>query len=107
MVICLNSLEIIEYYRVNQQETKSMNLQRVGSSETIRQIFIEVKRTEMKDQNTELNPFLIAGFVDGEATFFIPIYDSPKLKTGKQVRIGFKVTQGVKNVQIIHKLKKS
>ena len=60
----------------------------------------------MKGQNRELNPFWIAGFVDGEGTFFISIYDSPKLKTGKQVRIGFKVTQGVKNVQILYKLKK-
>jgi hypothetical protein len=60
----------------------------------------------MKGQERELNPYWIAGFVDGEGTFFISIYDSPKLKMGKQVRIGFKVTQGVKNVQVLYKLKK-
>ena len=52
-----------------------------------------------------LNPYWIAGFVDGEGTFFISIYDSPKFKIGKQVRIGFKVTQGIKNVQVLYKLK--
>ena len=60
----------------------------------------------MKSEEKLLNPHWIAGFVDGEGTFFISICDSTKLRTGKQVRIGFKVTQGIKNVQVLYKLKK-
>jgi LAGLIDADG endonuclease len=51
-------------------------------------------------QKNKLNPFWVSGFVDGEGRFFISIYKSTKLKTQHQIRIGFKITQGVKNSQV-------
>lgn len=59
----------------------------------------------MNKDDKQLNPFWVSGFVDGEGTFFISIYKSHKLVTGYQVRIGFKITQGKKNIQILYKVK--
>ena len=47
----------------------------------------------------------VCGFTDGEGTFFISIEKQAKMVLGKQVRLGFKITQGVKNVKVLHKIK--
>lgn len=47
----------------------------------------------------------VCGFVDGEGTFWISIEPQPKMKLGQQARIGFKITQGVKNLQILYSVK--
>ena len=47
----------------------------------------------------------ICGFTDGEGTFFISIEKKPKMTLGKQVRLGFKITQGENNVQVLYKVK--
>lgn len=52
-----------------------------------------------------LTPDWICGFVDGEETFFISIERQPKMLLGEQVRLGFKITQEEKCVQILYKVK--
>lgn len=52
-----------------------------------------------------LTPNWICGFVDGEGTFFISIEKQPKMRLKKQVRLGFKVTQSIKNVKVLYALK--
>ena len=47
----------------------------------------------------------VCGFTDGEATFFISIEKQPKMVLRKQVRLGFKITQGEKNTQVLYKIK--
>ncbi len=48
----------------------------------------------------------VCGFVDGEGTFWISIEPQPKMKLGRQARIGFKITQGIKNLEILYTVKK-
>ena len=47
----------------------------------------------------------VCGFVDGEGTFWISIEPKSKMKLGRQARIGFKITQGRKNLQILYDIK--
>ena len=47
----------------------------------------------------------VCGFADGEGTFFISIEKQPKMVLRKQVRLGFKITQGEKNIQVLYKIK--
>ena len=47
----------------------------------------------------------VCGFTDGEGTFFISIERQAKMVLGKQVRLGFKITQGEKNIQVLYKIK--
>ena len=53
----------------------------------------------------KLTPEWICGFVEGEGTFFISIEKQPKMILGFQVRLGFKITQGVKNVKVLYEIK--
>ena len=47
----------------------------------------------------------VCGFTDGEGTFFISIEKQAKMVLGKQVRLGFKITQGEKNIQVLYRIK--
>lgn len=55
-----------------------------------------------RNQIMKIQPDWICGFVDGEGSFFISFEKKPKMTLGLQVRIGFKVTQHFKNVQVLH-----
>ena len=53
----------------------------------------------------ELTADWVCGFVDGEGTFWISIEPQPKMRLGRQARVGFKITQGKKNLQILYSIK--
>lgn len=53
-----------------------------------------------------MDPNWIAGFVDGEGTFYIGINKQPTMKTGYQVLAEFRIVQHQKDIQLLHKLKK-
>ena len=54
-----------------------------------------------------LDPQWIVGFVDGEGCFHVGISTNPQMKAGKQVLCEFVVTQHMRNIHILHALKKS
>ena len=53
-----------------------------------------------------LNPHWIAGFVDGEGTFYVGINKHPEMTTGYQVMPEFRVVQHKRDIQLLHALKK-
>ena len=91
----------------------------------------------IKNKSMKLTPDWICGFVEGEGSFVISItttpgaknqtlflqspentmvpvqsslinnFQTPKKNLHKQVRLYFKVTQSIKNVQVLHELKKT
>ena len=53
----------------------------------------------------KITPDWLCGFVDGEGSFWISLESQPKVRLGRQARIGFKVTQGSKNVKVLYVIK--
>ena len=53
-----------------------------------------------------IDPNWIAGFVDGEGTFYIGINKHSTMKTGYQVLAEFRIVQHKKDIQLLHKIKK-
>ena len=54
----------------------------------------------------KIDPNWIAGFVDGEGTFYVGINKNKTMKTGYQVLPEFRIVQHKKDVQLLHKIKK-
>jgi len=54
----------------------------------------------------KLTPDWICGYVEGEGTFAISLETNVNMKMGAQVRLIFKITQHVKNVQVLYAIKK-
>ena len=54
----------------------------------------------------KLDPNWIAGFVDGEGTFYIGINKHPSMATGYQVLPEFRIVQHKRDVQLLYALKK-
>ena len=54
----------------------------------------------------KLDPNWVAGFVDGEGTFYVGINNNPTMKTGYQVLPEFRIVQHKKDVQLLYGLKK-
>ena len=46
----------------------------------------------------------VAGFVDGEGCFSVPIFRNPTCRLGWQVQPSFTVVQGERSVQVLHAL---
>ena len=53
-----------------------------------------------------LNPFWVAGFVDGEGTFYIGINKQPSMTIGYQVLPEFRIVQHKKDIKLLYELKK-
>ena len=53
-----------------------------------------------------LNPFWIAGFVDGEGTFYVGINKQPSMTIGYQVLPEFRIVQHKKDIKLLYELKK-
>nr|ADZ76451.1 LAGLIDADG homing endonuclease [Leptographium truncatum] len=80
----------------------AMNL---GLSENLKKEFpgcLSVKRPEFGLSN--LNKRWLAGFIEGEACFFVSIYNSPKSKLGKAVQLVFKITQRIRDKILIESI---
>nr|ADN05145.1 LAGLIDADG homing endonuclease I-LtrII [Leptographium truncatum]ADZ76452.1 LAGLIDADG homing endonuclease [Leptographium truncatum]4LQ0_A Chain A, LAGLIDADG homing endonuclease [Leptographium truncatum] len=80
----------------------AMNL---GLSENLKKEFpgcLSVKRPEFGLSN--LNKRWLAGFIEGEACFFVSIYNSPKSKLGKAVQLVFKITQHIRDKILIESI---
>nr|AAG61150.1 putative site-specific DNA endonuclease [Monomastix sp. M722] len=54
----------------------------------------------------KLTPDWICGFVEGEGTFAISLEKNENMKMKMQVRLIFKITQHIKNVQVLYAIKK-
>lgn len=48
----------------------------------------------------------VCGYVEGEGTFAISLENNENMKMGAQVRLVFKITQHVKNIQVLYAVKK-
>nr|AFN16312.1 LAGLIDADG homing endonuclease [Ophiostoma brevicolle] len=77
----------------------SMNL---GLSTNLKEIFpnISLIKRPLID-STNLNKSWLIGFIEGEGCFYIHIYDSPKSKLGKAVQLVFKLTQHVRDKNLL------
>jgi len=53
-----------------------------------------------------LNPNWIAGFVDGEGTFYIGINKQPSMTAGYQVLPEFRIVQHKRDIKLLHQLRK-
>lgn len=53
-----------------------------------------------------IDPNWIAGFTDGEGTFYVGINKNKTMKTGYQVLPEFRIVQHKKDVQLLHKIRK-
>jgi len=53
----------------------------------------------------KLNPYWIAGFVDGEGTFYVGINKQPSMTIGYQVLPEFRVVQHKKDIKLLYALK--
>ncbi len=53
----------------------------------------------------KLDPMWVAGFVDGEGTFYIGINKQPSMSIGYQVLPEFRVVQHQRDIQLLHALK--
>ena len=58
------------------------------------------------EQNMDLNPEWVVGFVDGEGCFFIGIQRNPTVKIGFQVIPEFRVVQHNRDIDVLHALKR-
>ena len=54
----------------------------------------------------ELNPDWVVGFVDGEGCFFVGVQRNPTVKIGYQVIPEFRVVQHMRDLDVLHGLKK-
>ena len=54
----------------------------------------------------KLDPNWVAGFVDGEGTFYVGVNSSPTMKTGYQVLPEFRIVQHKKDIQLLYALKR-
>ena len=52
-----------------------------------------------------LEPHWIAGFVDGEGTFYVGINKNPSMKSGYQILPEFRIVQHKRDIQLLHTLK--
>ena len=64
------------------------------------------QRLYVQSCTTDLPPEWISGFVDGEGCFFVGINKHPEMTSGYQVLPEFTVVQHVRDVQILHAIKK-
>ena len=54
----------------------------------------------------QIDPNWIAGFVDGEGTFYIGINKHPDMKSGYQILPEFRIVQHERDIQLLYNLKK-
>ena len=54
----------------------------------------------------ELNPDWVVGFVDGEGCFFVGVQRNPTVKIGYQVIPEFRVVQHMRDIDVLHALKR-
>ena len=54
----------------------------------------------------QLTPQWVAGFVDGEGTFYVGINENPTMKIGYQVLPEFRIVQHKRDIKLLHGLKK-
>nr|AFN16313.1 LAGLIDADG homing endonuclease [Sporothrix stenoceras] len=67
---------------------------------------LDIKRSELYSINyTDINNSWLAGFIEGEACFFVSIYDSPKSKLGKAVQLVFKITQHIRDKHLLENIR--
>lgn len=81
----------------------AMNL---GLSEKLKKEFpgyLSVQRPELGLSN--INKRWLSGFIEGEACFFVSIYNSPKSKLGKAVQLVFKITQHIRDLLLIESVR--
>nr|ADN97197.1 intron-encoded double motif LAGLIDADG homing endonuclease [Ophiostoma minus] len=79
----------------------AMNL---GLSENLKKEFSLSSKGVLKrpaPDLSNLNKRWLAGFIEGEACFFVSIYNSPKSKLGKAVQLVFKITQHIRDKILI------
>jgi hypothetical protein len=57
------------------------------------------------EENMQINPYWISGFVDGEGTFYVGINPHNEMSIGYQVLPEFRVVQHEKDIQVLYKLK--
>lgn len=60
----------------------------------------------IKEQHMTLSDDWIVGFVDGEGCFSVGQSKNSKLRFGHQIQAEFTVVQHVRDIQLLHKLKK-
>jgi len=53
----------------------------------------------------QIDPNWVAGFVDGEGTFYVGINRQPSMKVGYQVLPEFRIVQHQKDIKLLHALR--
>jgi hypothetical protein len=78
----------------------------LGLSETLKTAFPGVKLVDIPeiDVTETFDPNWIAGFTEGEANFFINVYNSPASRLGKEVRLKFIITQHERDRELMNSL---
>lgn len=59
-----------------------------------------------QEENMELSPDWVVGFVDGEGCFHVSVQSHPEMTAGYQVLPEFVVVQHIRDIQILYALKK-
>lgn len=54
----------------------------------------------------KLDPMWVAGFVDGEGTFYVGVNPNKTMKTGYQVLPEFRIVQHKRDIKLLYELKK-
>jgi hypothetical protein len=54
----------------------------------------------------KIDPNWVAGFVDGEGTFYVGVNKNPTMKSGYQVLPEFRIVQHKKDIQLLYALKR-
>ncbi len=73
----------------------------IAPSETTRRLSCAGKENSMI-----INPDWLAGFVDGEGTFYVGIYPNKEMKTGYQVLPEFRIVQHKRDIKLLYAIKK-
>lgn len=76
-------------------------------SEKLAKDFPDVKNLPREIVSTGLpNLDWLCGFIEGEGCFYVSIYDSPRSKLKKAVQLAFKITQHIRDKELLLSLSK-
>lgn len=86
------------------QLKSSMNL---GLSDKLAKDFPEIKVSPRQIVSTGMpNLDWLSGFIEGEGCFFVSVYNSPKSKLRLAVQLVFKITQHIRDVELLFNIAK-
>ena len=64
----------------------------------------KLERTGKTTLNSELNPYYVTGFTDGEGCFFIGINSDPNYRTGYRVKAIFQIGLHIKDITLLEQI---